>query len=201
MPVDKQTGENSLELSLVIPLYNERDSLEKLTDWIADAIGDHFTYEIIFVDDGSRDGSWQEVSRLSDQHSHVRGISLRRNYGKSTALQSGFNHVKGDIVVTMDADLQDDPNEIPEMVRMIREENYDLVSGWKKKRHDPINKTIPSRFFNFVTSLVTEIKLHDFNCGLKAYRREAIENIELYGELHRYIPLLVYWEGFPFTTE
>ncbi len=192
----QQNDSSSLEISLVIPVYNERDSLDRLTNWIHEAIGSQYRYEIIFVDDGSTDGSWDEIDRLGQEHGEVSGIRFRRNYGKSTALQSGFDHATGQYVVTMDSDLQDDPHEIPEMIQMIKEEGYDLVSGWKKKRHDPINKTIPSRFFNFVTSLVTDIKLHDFNCGLKAYRREAVENIELYGELHRYIPLLVYWEGF-----
>ncbi len=186
----------SLQLSIVVPLFDEEQSIIELVQQVKDALLDKYNLELILIDDGSGDGSWRAIQKISKKEPFIRGIRLQRNYGKSTALQTGFEHAKGDYVATMDADLQDDPREIPEMLKMLKENNYDLVSGWKKKRHDPISKTIPSRFFNKVTSMVTGIKLHDFNCGLKVYRREVIENINLYGELHRYIPFLAQREGF-----
>lgn len=185
---------NSVDISVVIPLFNEAQSLAELSGRISDALKD-FTYEIIFVDDGSTDSSWEVIESLHQQSPKVTGIRFRRNYGKSDALQAGFDEARGKYVVTMDADLQDDPNEIPGLIEML-EDNHDLVSGWKKVRHDPITKTVPSRFFNAVTRFTTGIYLHDFNCGLKAYRKEVVENIYLYGEMHRYAPLLAKWQGF-----
>lgn len=187
---------SSIELSLVIPLYNEDESINELTQKIEKALSDLYRFEIIFVDDGSGDQSWKEIGKIADANSHVHGIQLQRNYGKSSALQAGFEKARGRFIATMDADLQDDPFEIPEMLEQLKEEDLDIVSGWKKKRHDPISKTIPSRFFNKVTSMVTGIKLNDFNCGLKLYRREVINHIYLYGELHRYIPFLAKLEGY-----
>lgn len=185
---------NSVDISVVIPLYNEEQSLAELSDKIAEAIED-YTFEIVFVDDGSTDSSWNVISGLSQKSSCIKGIRFRRNYGKSDALQAGFEEARGKYVVTMDADLQDDPNEIPELIEML-DDGYDLVSGWKKNRHDPITKTVPSRFFNAVTRFTTGIRLHDFNCGLKAYRKEVTDSIYLYGEMHRYVPLLAKWQGF-----
>ena len=193
------TGKEAFKLpdiSIVVPLLNEDKSLSELSIQIHDALEpSSYSYELLFVDDGSRDNSWRVIEDLSLKDDRIRGIRLRRNYGKSDALQAGFEEVSGRFVVTMDADLQDDPNEIPEMIKQL-EKGADLVSGWKKKRHDPITKTIPSRFFNTVTRWVTGIKLHDFNCGLKAYKREVVDNIYLYGEMHRYVPLLAKWNGF-----
>lgn len=183
------------DVSIVVPLFNEDESLTELTRRIGEALNGIFSYEIIFADDGSTDTSWDVITGLAAADERIGGVRLRRNYGKSTALDQAFRRVRGRVVVTMDADLQDDPFEVPELVGMI-DSGYDLVSGWKKIRHDPVSKTIPSRFFNFTTSLVTGIKLHDFNCGLKAYRREVVERLELYGEMHRYIPLLAYWDGY-----
>jgi glycosyltransferase involved in cell wall biosynthesis len=180
----------------VIPLYNEDQSLAELADKLHEALNEIYEFELIFVDDGSSDESWEEIRKLSSEDSHIHGISLQRNYGKSTALQAGFEKSKGEFVATIDADLQDDPNEIPAMLQQLKEQNLDLVSGWKKKRHDPLSKTIPSRFFNKVTSWVTGIDLNDFNCGLKVYRRTVIDHIHLYGELHRYIPYLAKLEGY-----
>lgn len=195
-PEREKTGNGSTpEISVVVPLLDEAESLPELAERVEKALGEKFAYELIMVDDGSLDGSWEVIRDLAGRHSEVRGIRLQRNYGKSSALQAGFDNSRGRYVVTMDADLQDDPMEIPDMIDMLRE-GYELVSGWKKKRHDPLSKTIPSRFFNKVTAWVTGINLHDFNCGLKAYRREVIENIYLYGELHRYIPFLAKLEGF-----
>lgn len=185
---------NTQMISIVVPLYNEADSLEELYSEISKALSG-YKFEVIFSDDGSTDGSWDVIQRLSENHKHVKGIRLQRNYGKSTAMQAGFEATTGVYVVTMDADLQDDPNEIPDMINML-EGGLDMVSGWKKVRHDPLSKTIPSRFFNSVTRWVTGIKLHDFNCGLKAYKKEVIDNIYLYGEMHRYVPLLAKREGF-----
>ncbi|MFU8812962.1 MAG: glycosyltransferase family 2 protein [Balneolaceae bacterium] len=182
------------EVSIVIPLYNEQESLPELARRIHEALAGT-SLEILFVDDGSDDGSWQEIQNLVDQEATVRGIRLRKNSGKSTALQAGFDEALGQFIVTMDADLQDDPFEVPAMLEKLKN-GSDLVSGWKKKRHDPISKTVPSRFFNAVTRWATGIQLHDFNCGLKAYRREVIDHISLYGELHRYVPLLAKWQGF-----
>lgn len=185
---------NLVDISVVIPLYNEEQSLVELTDKIAESI-ENYTFEIIFVDDGSEDSSWDVISELHQKSTCIKGIRLRRNYGKSDALQAGFEEARGQYVITMDADLQDDPNEIPELINMLVC-NYDLVSGWKKNRHDPITKTVPSRFFNAVTRFTTGIRLHDFNCGLKAYRKEVTDSIYLYGEMHRYVPLLAKWQGF-----
>ena len=183
-----------MDISIVIPLLNEAESLPELSAWIARALKD-YSYEIIFVDDGSTDGSWDVIQGMAGGNIH--GIRFRRNYGKSAALYEGFAAAEGDIVVTMDADLQDSPEEIPEMVRMIREEGYDLVSGWKQHRKDnPVTKNLPSKLYNATARRVTGIKLHDMNCGLKAYRREVVKNIEVYGEMHRYIPYLAKNAGF-----
>jgi len=196
MMAEPELQQTDIDLSVVVPLLNEEQSLSKLAAKVEEALSESFRFELIFVDDGSTDNSWKEIEKLSNTYNWVHGIRFLRNYGKSTALQSGFERSRGTFVATMDADLQDDPFELPQMVAMIKEEGYDLVSGWKKERHDPLSKTIPSRFFNKVTSWVTGIDLNDFNCGIKAYRREVIESIHLYGELHRYIPLLAKWEGY-----
>ncbi len=187
-----------MDISVIVPLYNESESLPELHAWIKrvmDANG--FSYEIIFVNDGSTDASWQVIERLSAQNPEVKGIKFRRNYGKSPALYCGFARAEGDVVITMDADLQDSPDEIPELRRMIVEDGYDLVSGYKQKRYDPLSKTIPTKLFNATARAVSGIKnLHDFNCGLKAYRRDVVKNIEVYGEMHRYIPYLAKNAGF-----
>jgi len=188
------------EVSVVIPLYNESKSLTELSNKIAAALEDEYSFEIIFIDDGSTDDSWTQIQSISSSYKKVKGIQFLRNYGKSTALQAGFNEATGRYVATLDADLQDDPAEIPAMIAML-EKGYDLVSGWKKKRNDPISKTIPSRFFNKITAGITGIKLNDFNCGLKVYKKEVVKKIELYGELHRYIPLLAQWQGYNAITE
>ncbi|MEZ5082760.1 MAG: glycosyltransferase family 2 protein [Bacteroidales bacterium] len=186
-----------MDITVVVPLYNEEESLPELAEWISKVCDDaKLTYEVIFVDDGSSDKSWVVVERLVNKNKSYKGIKFRRNYGKSAALNKGFEAAKGDVVITMDADLQDSPDEIPELARMIREENLDLVSGWKKKRHDPFGKTIPSKLFNRTTRRISGINLHDFNCGLKAYRNEVVKNIEVYGEMHRYIPVIAKWAGF-----
>ena len=187
-----------MDISLVIPLYNEDESIKELYDWIVRvAKNNSLTYEIIFVNDGSTDNSWKVIEELSEKDTNVHGIKFRRNYGKSAALYCGFKKAQGDVVITMDADLQDSPDEIPELYRMIMEEKYDLVSGYKKKRYDPLSKTIPTKLFNATARKVSGINnLHDFNCGLKAYRREVIKNIEVYGEMHRYIPYLAKNAGF-----
>ncbi len=186
-----------MDLSLVVPAYNEHESLPELVAWIDRVCLEHqLRYEVLIIDDGSDDGTWEVIRNLSEKHHAVRGIRFRRNYGKSAALNTGFQESRGRVVITMDADLQDSPDEIPELVRMIREEGFDLVSGWKKKRYDPISKTIPSKFYNSVTSWLTGIKLHDFNCGLKAYRSEVVKAIEVYGEMHRQIPLIAKSAGF-----
>lgn len=187
----------SVDISVIVPLYNEEESLPELMEWIDRVMQEHgYCYEVIMVDDGSSDRSWQVIRELASNYPHLRGIKFRRNYGKSAALNEGFRHARGRVVITMDADLQDSPDEIPELYRMITEEGYDLVSGWKKKRHDPLSKTIPSRFFNKVTQMMSGIKLHDFNCGLKAYRSEVVKAIEVYGEMHRYIPVISKKAGF-----
>ena len=187
-----------MDISVVIPLYNEEESLPELFAWIERVMKAHnFSYEIIFVNDGSTDHSWQIIEQLQAGSDKVRGIKFRRNYGKSPALYCGFDQAQGNVVITMDADLQDSPDEIPELYRMITEEGYDLVSGWKQKRYDPLSKTIPTKLFNATARKVSGIKnLHDFNCGLKAYRKEVIKNIEVYGEMHRYIPYLAKNAGF-----
>ena len=186
-----------MDISVVVPLYNEEESLKELAGWIKKvADTNNISYEVIFVDDGSTDDSWKEVEMLSSSNPNLKGIKFRRNYGKSAALNKGFGAAQGDVVITMDADLQDSPEEIPELLRMIKEEGYDLVSGWKKKRYDPIGKRLPSKFFNRMTRKLSGIKLHDFNCGLKAYRNDVVKNIEVYGEMHRYIPVIAKWAGF-----
>ncbi|MCF8303185.1 MAG: glycosyltransferase [Bacteroidales bacterium] len=190
-----------MDLSIVIPLYNEEESLPELCDWIKRVVEKDYSYEIILVDDGSGDRSWEVVEQLSYENPHIKGIKFRRNYGKSAALNIGFNESSGKVVITMDADLQDSPDEIPELYRMIIEDQYDLVSGWKKQRHDPITKRIPSKIFNRTTRIMSGLKLHDFNCGLKAYRKEVIKSIEIYGEMHRYIPVIAKWAGFGKITE
>ena len=182
---------SKLDISLVIPLYNEDESLPELHDWIQRVMTENdFTYEIIFVDDGSNDRSWQVIENLKTKNPVVRGIKFRRNYGKSAGLNVGFEHTQGDVVITMDADLQDSPDEIPELYKMIKDQGYDLVSGWKKKRYDPLSKTIPTKLYNFVTSRMSGVHLHDMNCGLKAYKHDVVKNIEVYGEMHRYIPVI-----------
>lgn len=187
-----------MDLSLVIPLLNEAESLPELTRWIEKVMNEHkYSYEVIYVDDGSEDDSWQVIQKLQQENPNVKGIKFQRNYGKSAALQVGFTAATGDIVVTMDADLQDSPEEIPGLRTMILEKGYDLVSGWKKVRYDnTLTKNIPSRFFNAVTRSMSGIRLHDFNCGLKAYRKNVVKSIEVYGEMHRYIPVLAKWSGF-----
>lgn len=186
-----------LDISIVVPVYDEEESLPELETWIKKVMTQHkFRYEIIFVDDGSRDASWKVIESLVESNDAVKGIKFRRNYGKSAALNTGFGAAQGDVVITMDADLQDSPDEVPELHRMIMEDGYDLVSGWKKKRHDPLSKTIPSKFFNGITRYVSGIKLNDFNCGLKAYKNAVVHSIEVYGEMHRYIPVIAKWAGF-----
>lgn len=184
-------------VSIVVPLYNEVESLPELHKWIQRVCTENqLSYEVVFVDDGSKDGSWEVVESLKKEDPNVRGIKFHRNYGKSAALQKGFEAVKGRVIITMDADLQDSPDEIPELVRMIIEEEYDVVSGWKKKRYDPISKTIPTKLYNWAARRLTGIYLHDFNCGLKAYRKVVVKSIELYGDMHRYIPALAKYAGF-----
>lgn len=187
-----------MDISVVVPLYNEAESLPELTAWIECVMAEHgFSYEIIFVNDGSTDNSWQIITELSKKNPCIHGVSFSRNYGKSPALNTGFVRTKGDVVITMDADLQDSPDEIPELRRMIIEDGYDLVSGWKKKRYDPLSKTIPTKLFNATARKVSGIKnLHDFNCGLKAYRSAVVKHIEVYGDMHRYIPYLAKNAGF-----
>lgn len=187
-----------MDISILIPLFNEDESLPELHAWIKRVMDENkFSYEVIFVDDGSKDKSWKVIEELQAKDKAVSGIKFRRNYGKSAALYCGFKQAEGDVVITMDADLQDSPDEIPELYRMIKEEGYDLVSGWKKKRYDPISKTIPTKLFNATARKVSGIKnLHDFNCGLKAYRNEVVKNIEVYGEMHRYIPFIAKNAGF-----
>nr|WP_295898306.1 glycosyltransferase family 2 protein [uncultured Alistipes sp.] len=186
-----------LDLSIVVPLYNEAESLPELVAWIDRvARANGLTYEAILVDDGSNDGSWEVVEKLKQSYPAVRGIGFGRNYGKSAALYCGFEAAEGEVVITMDADLQDSPDEIPALRRMILEEGYDLVSGWKKKRYDPLGKRLPSKFFNWTARTVSGIRLHDFNCGLKAYRLKVVKSIEVYGEMHRYIPFLAKQAGF-----
>ena len=190
--MDKQ-----LDISVVVPLFNEEDSLSELTSWIDKVMQLHnFSYEVILVDDGSRDGSWKVVEQIAAENNNIKGIQFRRNYGKSAALFEGFDAVIGDVVITMDADLQDSPEEIPDLYKMIMKDDFDLVSGWKKKRYDPITKTIPTKLFNSATRQLSGIKLNDFNCGLKAYKRNVVKTIEVYGEMHRYIPVLAKQAGF-----
>ncbi len=189
--------EEVLDISVVVPLFNEAESLPELAAWIDRvAVANSLHYEVIFVDDGSSDNSWQVVESLKSSYPAIRGISFGRNYGKSAALYCGFEAARGEVVFTMDADLQDSPDEIPEMRRMILEEGYDLVSGWKKRRYDPIGKRWPSKFFNWTARVASGIKLHDFNCGLKAYRKKVVKSIEVYGEMHRFIPILAKKAGY-----
>lgn len=187
-----------IDISVVIPLLNEAESIPELFTWIRRVMNEHgYSYEVIFVDDGSTDGSWSVIERLQAEHPEVKGIKFRRNYGKSAGLQCGFARTQGQVVITMDADLQDSPDEIPELYRMVTEGGYDLVSGWKRKRYDPLfSKNLPSKLFNATARKLSGIKLHDFNCGLKAYRHEVVENIELYNDMHRYIPYLAKSAGF-----
>lgn len=186
-----------MDISVVVPLYNEDESLPELLAWIDRVMQEnHFSYEAILVDDGSKDKSWEVINELKRQYAAIRGIKFRRNYGKSAALFCGFEAAKGDVVITMDADLQDSPDEIPDLYKMVKDEQYDIVSGWKQKRYDPITKTIPSKFFNRTARAVSGIRLHDFNCGLKAYNCRVVKSIEVYGEMHRYIPILAKEAGF-----
>ncbi len=185
------------DLSIVIPVYNEEESIPELLEWIFGVVDIHnISVEILMIDDGSSDESWNTICEIAEKDSRVIGLKFNRNYGKSAALQTGFDHANGQIVITMDADMQDSPDEIPELMDMIKNLNLHVVSGWKKKRHDPLVKTIPSKFFNYVTRLVSGIKLHDFNCGLKAYKNDVVKNIHVYGEMHRYIPLIAKWNGY-----
>ncbi len=185
------------DISIVVPLYNEEESLPELIAWNKRVLSENgLAYEIILVDDGSEDRSWEVIRQQAEQDPNIKGIKFRRNYGKSAALNEGFKVCTGNVVITMDADMQDSPDEIPELYRMIRKDGYDMVSGWKKKRFDPITKTIPTKLFNKVARGFSGIKLHDFNCGLKAYRLEVVQSIDVYGEMHRYIPFLAKWKGF-----
>ena len=187
-----------VNISVVIPLFNEDESLKELCDWIVRVMNsNNFSYEIILIDDGSTDRSWDVIEELGHTNSSIKGIRFRRNYGKSAALHEGFSAAKGDVVITMDADLQDSPDEIPELHSLIMKDGFDLISGWKKKRYDPLSKTIPTKFFNWATRKMSGIKnLHDFNCGLKSYRLNVVKSIEVYGEMHRYIPVIAKWAGF-----
>ncbi|MBN2236779.1 MAG: glycosyltransferase family 2 protein [Bacteroidales bacterium] len=186
-----------MNISVVIPLYNEVESIGELCQWISRVMQQNkFTYEVLLIDDGSRDGSWDEVKRLSKENESIKGVRFQRNYGKSAALSQGFLLAQGEVVITMDADLQDSPDEIPELYKKVTNEGFDIVSGWKKKRHDPFIKRRTSKFFNWATRRVSRIKLHDFNCGLKAYKNEVIKAIEVYGEMHRYMPVMAKWAGF-----
>jgi glycosyltransferase involved in cell wall biosynthesis len=191
-----------MNISVIIPAKDEQESIPELSQWISRVMQEHgFSYEVIFIDDGSVDQTWQEIQRMNLLNPSIKGIRFNRNFGKSAALHTGFKIAQGEVVITMDADLQDSPDEIPELYRLIRQEEYQLVSGWKKKRHDPISKTIPSKFFNYVTRKISGIPLHDFNCGLKAYQQQVTKNISVYGEMHRYIPVIAKWAGFTKITE
>jgi glycosyltransferase involved in cell wall biosynthesis len=186
-----------MNISIVIPLLNEEESLQELYAWISRVmLANNYTYEVLFIDDGSSDRSWEIIHELATKHEQVKGIRFLRNYGKSQALHAGFKKAAGDVVITMDADLQDSPEELPELYRMIMEDGFDLVSGWKQKRFDPITKTLPTKLYNWATRKMSGIELNDFNCGLKAYKYDVIKSIEVYGEMHRYIPLLAKWAGF-----
>ncbi|MBQ7280933.1 MAG: glycosyltransferase family 2 protein [Bacteroidales bacterium] len=187
-----------MDITIVVPLFNEEESLPHLAEWIDRVMEEHhFDYEVIMVDDGSKDNSWNVIEDLHSKNARYKGIKFRRNYGKSAALNVGFSHAQGDVVITMDADLQDNPDEVPELYHMVKDEGYDLVSGWKKVRYDSkLAKNIPSKFFNWTTRRMSGIHLHDFNCGLKAYRHDVVKSIEVYGEMHRYIPVIAKWAGF-----
>jgi glycosyltransferase involved in cell wall biosynthesis len=190
------------DISVIVPAKDEEESIPELCHWIHRVMTTHaYSYEVIIIDDGSRDDTWEKIVVLNSEFPQVKGIRFNRNFGKSAALHVGFQEAKGKVVITMDADLQDSPDEIPALYKMITEEKYHLVSGWKKKRHDPISKTIPSKFFNYVTRKLSGIKLHDFNCGLKAYQSIVVKNISVYGEMHRYIPVIAKWAGFTRITE
>ncbi len=191
-----------MNISVVIPLYNEAESIGELTQWISRVMQENkFSYEIIIVDDGSNDGSWPIIKQLSAENENIKGIRFQRNYGKSAGLSQGFRFAQGDVVITMDADLQDSPDEIPALFHKITDEGFDLVSGWKRKRYDPFIKRITSKFFNRATRSVTRIKLHDFNCGLKAYKNDVVKSVEVYGEMHRYIPVMAKWAGYKHIGE
>jgi len=191
-----------MNISVVIPLFNEEESIKELSTWIVEVMKKNkFSYEIIFIDDGSDDTSWEEIERLNSKNSNIKGVKFRRNYGKSAALNIGFLKAKGDVVITMDADLQDSPDEIPKLYEKVYKKGFDLVSGWKKERYDPISKTVPTKLFNWAARKASGIYLHDFNCGLKAYNKNVIKNIEVYGEMHRYIPMIAKWSGFSNITE
>ncbi|HMB93816.1 MAG TPA: glycosyltransferase family 2 protein [Rhodothermales bacterium] len=197
MNAASRTPHSALDVSVVVPAFEEEESLPELARQIRAACEEaDLSFEVWFIDDGSRDGTWEVIQEIHAGDARFTGLRFRRNYGKSAALAAGFERVRGRYVITMDADLQDDPAEIPPLVAMLHDDGYDLVSGWKQKRHDPLGKTIPSRFFNFITRLVSGIKLHDFNCGLKAYHHDVVKHIRVYGEMHRYIPLLAKWEGY-----
>ena len=197
MNLRKLNKSDNMDLSVVVPVYNEEESITELAGWIEKVcLGNKLEFEIIFIDDGSSDSSWNIISALSKKNKFIKGLKFRRNYGKAAALHSGFMEAKGDVVITMDSDLQDSPEEIPDLVRMINDEGYDLISGWKKKRYDPFIKRFSSRIYNGTARLSSGIKLHDFNCGLKAYRNEVVKSIEVYGEMHRYIPILAKKAGF-----
>jgi glycosyltransferase involved in cell wall biosynthesis len=192
----------SIDISVVIPAKEEEGSLPELSQWISRVMQSHgFSYEVIFIDDGSEDNTWEVIRRISDADPSFKGIRFNRNFGKAAALQTGFRATQGKVVITMDADLQDSPDEIPELYKMITEQGYHLVSGWKKKRHDPISKTVPSKFYNYLTRKISGIQLHDFNCGLKAYQSTVVKNISVYGDMHRYIPVIAKWAGFKKITE
>jgi len=191
-----------IDISVIIPLYNEEESLPELAAWIERVMSQNgYSYEVIFVNDGSSDNSWQVIQDLRKKNLNFKGISFNRNYGKSAALNMGFKACKGEVVITMDADLQDSPDEIPELFALIKEKGFHIVSGWKQKRYDPIMKTLPSKLFNAVTSYMSGIKLHDFNCGLKAYQNKVVKTVDVYGEMHRYIPVIAKWAGFNKITE
>lgn len=187
-----------MDISIIVPLLNEEESLPHLIEWIERVMNNHgYSYEVLLIDDGSKDNSWKVIEEISQKNRNIRGLKFRRNYGKSAALNVGFEHCQGDVVITMDADLQDSPDEIPGLFKMISEEGFDLVSGWKRKRYDSkFTKNLPSKFFNATTRMFSGINLHDFNCGLKAYRNEVVKSIEVYGEMHRYIPVIAKWAGF-----
>jgi glycosyltransferase involved in cell wall biosynthesis len=188
---------NNLDISIVIPLFNEEESLPELFAWIKRVMDENaFTYEVILIDDGSTDDSWKVIEELGAVHTQIKGLKFGRNNGKTAALQVGFNACKGNVVITMDADLQDSPDEIPGLFKMITQDNYDLVSGWKQKRFDPITKTLPTKLFNAATRYISDIQLNDFNCGLKAYRIDVVKNMVIYGEMHRYLPVIAKWNGF-----
>jgi glycosyltransferase involved in cell wall biosynthesis len=190
------------EISVIIPAKDEEESIPELCQWISRVMQAHgFSYEVIFIDDGSSDSTWEQITKVNAADERFKGIRFNRNFGKSAALQTGFRAAKGKVIITMDADMQDSPDEIPELYRMVTQDGYHLVSGWKKKRHDPLSKTIPSKFFNYVTRKLSGIPLHDFNCGLKAYQATVTRNITVYGEMHRYIPVIAKWAGFTKISE